>query len=313
MENIYVKINIWLTHKSVPAWSFSESNKAYIKEKLPQADIVVCNSKEDFLDNLKDSDIAVIWRFEQEWLKHAQKLKILATPSAGKDYFNVNFPDHIESFYGSFHGELMGETAIAMILAECRGVAFCARSNVPWPRADVAKKMRALRGAHVVILGFGNIGKWVAKYAKPFGVKITGVKRTASPAPDFFTSEDKIETINNLDKILPQADHLVVVLPSGSETDNLLDEKLLKLLPRHSVIYNLGRGNCIDESALATLLKEEKIAGAYLDVFKEEPPSENSPLRDAPNFYLTPHSSAIAPNYLDLFIDNFVDYLKTKK
>jgi phosphoglycerate dehydrogenase-like enzyme len=113
-----------------------------------------------------------------------------------------------------------------------------------------------------------------------------------------------------LDTVLPAADHLVLALPGGAETDSLLDARRLSLLPPHAAIYNVGRGNAIDESALASALVAQAIAAAYLDVFAREPLPADSPLRSCPNAFLLPHISAIAPNYLDLFLRELAQRLK---
>ncbi|MHC4870797.1 MAG: NAD(P)-dependent oxidoreductase [Planctomycetota bacterium] len=307
-----MKINIWLTHTSVDCWRFSEENAAYLKEKIRDAEVVVSKDAAEFKSNLSDTDIAVVWVFKQDWFELAPYLKWIITPAAGRDYFNITMPENIELDYCTFHGELMGETAMAMMLAECRGVSHCARTTTIWPRGEVSAKMRPLRNSHLVIFGFGNIGTWIARYAKPFGVKITGIKRSESPVPDFFEDGDSIVTIDKMDSILPAADHLFVALPSGKETTDIINRERLKLLKESAVIYNIGRGNAIDEDALFEALNAGDLAAAYLDVFKEEPLSEASPLRKLPNFYMMPHASAIAPNYLTLFIDEFVEKYKKK-
>jgi D-3-phosphoglycerate dehydrogenase len=77
------------------------------------------------------------------------------------------------------------------------------------------------------------------------------------------------------------------------------------------VIYNFGRGNLIDEEALAEALAAGRLAGAVLDVFKAEPLPENSPLRKAPNCWLYPHASAFAPDYLDLYFAKCAEAMRT--
>ena len=166
--------------------------------------------------------------------------------------------------------------------------------------------MTNLAGSQVTILGFGSIGYEIARLLKPFNVKIIGIKRKLINKPNFFDENDKILTINKLDSILPKTDHLVLVLPGDKTTDNIINKKRLHLLPKHSYIYNIGRGNSIDEDALINALNNNKIAGAYLDVFKQEPLSLSSPLRNCKNIFIMPHASAIAPNYMDLFVDEFI-------
>ena len=89
----------------------------------------------------------------------------------------------------------------------------------------------------------------------------------------------------------------------------------MDLLSKHAYIYNVGRGNAIEENALAEALKTNQIKGAYLDVFKNEPLEKDSPLRQCSNLLMTPHSSAVSPAFFDMFIDEFVlkykEWIKT--
>ena len=109
-----------------------------------------------------------------------------------------------------------------------------------------------------------------------------------------------------------QWDNLGCVLPGGPDTDGLLDERRLSLLPEGAALINLGRGNCLDHEALVRGLGHGRPAAAFLDVFSEEPLPPNSPLIDCPNLYRLPHASAIAPEYLDLFVEEFAERLAAR-
>ena len=112
-----------------------------------------------------------------------------------------------------------------------------------------------------------------------------------------------------LDRVLPDTDHLVLCLPASPGTEGILDDRRLQLLPAHAGIYNVGRGNAIDEQALASWLASHPLAAACLDVFREEPLAADSPLRSLPNCLLLPHLSAIAPDFLDLFVEELIPRL----
>jgi phosphoglycerate dehydrogenase-like enzyme len=92
----------------------------------------------------------------------------------------------------------------------------------------------------------------------------------------------------------------------------MFDARRLALLPKQAVVYNVGRGNCIDEAALAKALKSGSLRGACLDVFKEEPLSAASPLaRNLPGLVRLPHASAFADSYMDLFVEEVICWLKS--
>lgn len=312
MKNL-LGIAIQLTHPTVPCWNFSPANLQKLAHSFPSASIVVCADTDALLEALPQAEVVLIWTFRQEWFRRAPRLRLLATPAAGRDYFTVTPPPGIEILYGSFHGEIMAETVVGMMLAHCRGILLAdrlRRESILWPREELGKVMKPLRGSHVAILGFGHIGEWIARLSKPFGVRITGIKRTPVPPPSYFNPSDQILTVDRLHEILPTVDHLVLALPGGPSTDKIIGRAELSLLQPGAVIYNVGRGNAIDEEALIEALEEGRLAGAYLDVFRQEPLPESSALYRSSAF-LMPHASAIAPNYMDLFLDELIPQIRT--
>jgi phosphoglycerate dehydrogenase-like enzyme len=303
-------VAVHLTHPQVPAWCFGEAHAQRLQAALPGLTCRLCASRAEFRTALREAQVAFVWSFAQEEFAGAPALRLLATPAAGRDYFQVTPPPGVEVVYGRFHGEIMAETAVGMILAMARGLlpAVTTYRGDPWPRALLAPGLRPLRGAHVVILGFGHIGRCIGRLLKPFGVRISGIRRQPSPLDlaDGFEARDRVLALADLDAVLPAADHLVLVLPGGAGTDALLSAARIGLLPPHATLINLGRGNALDEAALITALRAGRLAGACLDVFGTEPLPADSPLRSCPNLWLFPHVSAVSPTYLDLFVDDFV-------
>jgi len=313
-----MKIAVFITHPDISMWHFSPQNTQRLQTGCPQAEIVVCRDSESFKSALADAEIALTWVFKEEWFGLARRLRWLVTPAAGREYLKSKPPPGVRLVFGSFHGKLIAETVLGMMLGHCRGLFSALRmQDQAWPRATLAAHMTPLRETHAVILGFGHVGQWVARMAKPFGVRITGIRRTVTPAiadrePDLGSSahieqwldaNDVIRPMSELDAVLPTADHLILVLPGDASTNHLINAQRLALLPQHAVIYNVGRGNSIDESALVDALHNHRLAAAYLDVFAQEPLPADSPLRRCHNIFLLPHLSAAAPTYLDHFID----------
>lgn len=306
-------IAVWLTHPSVDCWNFTTAQAGTLHRALPGAEVTLCPGKDAFLGALPQADITIVWQFRQEWFARAPRLRWIATPAAGRDYFHITPPAGVDVTYGSFHGALMGETLVGMMLAFCRGILGAQRRQLAgelWPIAEIGKGIRPLRGSHVVILGFGAIGRHAGRLAKAFGVRITGIRRSTVPPPDWFGPGDRVATPAELDAILPTADHLLLVLPGDTGADRILDDRRLRLLPPHACICNVGRGNAIDEAALAAALREGRLAGACLDVFCQEPLPADSPLRNCPGVLIMPHASAISPDYLDLYLAEFVEVFR---
>ncbi|MEH2306903.1 D-2-hydroxyacid dehydrogenase [Nostoc sp.] len=168
-----------------------------------------------------------------------------------------------------------------------------------------------LANSTVLILGTGNIGQAIAARIKPFGARVWGGRR-----PEPLTNFDKIVVGNEWHALLPEVDYLVVATPLTPETKALIDETVLRSLPSHAYLINVGRGSVVDESALTKALTEGWIAGAGLDTVSIEPLPPESPLWSLPNLFITPHTSAISPalkgRITDLFLDNLERYRGNK-
>ena len=300
---------VHLADPDVEGWVFRPCHAAHLARLCPGIHCRICSERGAFAEALPMADIAITWSVTQADIDSAVRLRILSTPAAGRDYFDVHVPPRVAHFYGHFHGEIMAETALAMILGMTRGVRPAAThlAGLEWPQQELGQCMRPLRGAHVCILGFGHIGQWTGRLLKPFGVRLTGIRRNPEKAtqPTFMTSGDSVLPLSDLDAVLPTVDHLVIILPGGVETDGIIDARRLELLPPHATLTNLGRGNAIDERALEHALRLGRLGGACLDVFSREPLPADASLRSCPNLWRLPHAAAISPNYLDLFVRDF--------
>lgn len=165
----------------------------------------------------------------------------------------------------------------------------------------------------VLILGTGTIGIEVAKRLKGFGVEIVGINTNGKPV-EFF---DKTVSMRNLKDEVEKADILVLALPHTKDTDNILDEKMMRSMKKDSSIINVSRGNLIDEGALIGLLEEGYFRGVALDVFKEEPLSEDSLLWELDRVYITPHNSWVSEKRnerrLELILENLKRYIEKEE
>lgn len=311
-----MQITVWLQSKQADCWNITDQQIDTLRRAVPEAAVAHARSREEFVTLLSDTDVAITWAFRREWADIAPKLRLIVTPAAGLDYFSTELPERIRVMNSGFHGRIISETVIGMILAHARGITsgIDAMRREDWPRREVTGGMGRLERAHVVILGFGNIGEWVARRAKPFGCRITGIRRHPdSTLPTFFEPGDRVIPVTAMEEVLPSTDFLVLALPRSPETDYIMNRQSLALLPSHACLINVGRGNAVEEKALEEALEAGKIAAAYLDVFEEEPLPAESALRGLENCFLMPHSSAASPDYLDLFIEDFAQRFKELK
>ena len=142
---------------------------------------------------------------------------------------------------------------------------------------------------NILILGFGRIGKAVAKRCLGFEAKVYVF--------DPFLNKEDIENydcipINKNDGI-KLADYITIHLPLNEDTKNFIEEKELSAMKKSAIIVNTARGGIINEKLLITALKNKEILGASLDVFESEPPNKNHPLFQLPNVLLSPHNAAL--------------------
>lgn len=138
-----------------------------------------------------------------------------------------------------------------------------------------------LDGKTLGIIGFGKIGKAVAKIASAFGMKV--LASTNHPAPF-----ENVEFCGK-DELLEKSDFVSLHCPLTPQTEKMVDAEFLSKMKRNAVIINTSRGQVVDESALADALKKGVIAGAGLDVLESEPPKSDCPLFGLDNCYITPH------------------------
>jgi phosphoglycerate dehydrogenase-like enzyme len=127
---------------------------------------------------------------------------------------------------------------------------------------------------------------------------VHGVRRDPSRGGSY---ADRIFAVDALLDAVAGADHVACILPGDSGTDHLLGRAAFERMQPSACVYNLGRGNAIDAGALVLALERAQLAGAFLDVFPDEPLPADSPLWTTKNLYISPHSSAINREYLDFY------------
>jgi len=146
-----------------------------------------------------------------------------------------------------------------------------------------------LCGKHILIVGFGRIGKRLAPLCKAFGMRVT----VADIALDVqYADALGCRGVTDFKPHLSSADYVSVHVPLNAETHHLIGRNELAALPPHAIVINCARGGIIDEQALADAIKSDQLAATGSDVFENEPPAADNPLLDLPRSVLTPHSAA---------------------
>jgi len=197
---------------------------------------------------------------------------------------------------------------LAMILSFARALPFAydgQRETHSWQKNDLQPKLHLLNGQTALILGFGTIGRRIAELLKPFQTSLIGIKRTVR-------GDEPIRVVeqSEIDKFLPEADHLINILPANDETQKFLNTERLEKLKSGAFVYNIGRGSTIDQNALIAVLESGKIAGAYLDVTDPEPLPPEHPLWKIPNCFITPHIAGGFFGEKNAQVKHFLDNLR---
>lgn len=160
------------------------------------------------------------------------------------------------------------------------------------------------------IVGLGSIGKQLAQTARHFGIRVTGLNRSGKACDEV----EEVYTNSDIAGFLKEPDYVILTLPATPDTEHMIHVDTLKLMKPSAVLMNVGRGNSINEHDLVLALREGTIAGAVLDVFEDEPLSQDSPLWQLPNVFVTPHNAATSfpEDICRIFIENYQRYLGQK-
>ena len=162
--------------------------------------------------------------------------------------------------------------------------------------------LEELTGKTVLLVGYGAIGKEIERMLAPFRVELVRVARTARTEPP-------VHAVRELDSLLPQAEVVVLILPSTSESHHLIGRRQLSLIRQGALLVNAARGPIVDTDALVDALHAGHVRAA-LDVTDPEPLPEGHPLWSCPNLLLTPHVAGSSPQFAPRSLHTAADELR---
>jgi phosphoglycerate dehydrogenase-like enzyme len=256
----------------------------------------VFKSKGELMANLAEVEALVISGFwTDDILDQAPKLKLVQSISAGTERYGLEAfrarGVHLCSGQG-VNVNAVSDHAMALLLSLTRRVneAVANQGKHEWRGmiSDPAQREAELEGSTLVILGLGGIGGRLARLAQAFGMRVIGLKRNRSGAnPDGI----ELRGPEELQALAAEADVLALTCPLTPETRGIVSAEVLRAMKPSAFLINVARGPVVDEAALAEVLRAGGIRGAGLDTFVEEPLDPASPLWDAPNTVITPHSA----------------------
>jgi len=252
-----------------------------------------------------DAEVLVAWgnpRAQlQQLARDLSRLRWVQGLAAGPNsLLTAGFADDVIITSGrSLHDTTVAEHALALMLAAARKLHLMrdAQHNKRYPKelggvqpVDPAGKLTSLRGARVLIWGFGSIAKALAPLLVALGADVKGIARSEGTRAGFPVFAER-----DIEQHLPHSDVLVMILPSTPANHHALNAERLDLLPNHAWLVNVGRGDTVSESMLVDAINQGMLAGAALDVFETEPLPDTSPLWELENVIISPHAAGGRP------------------
>lgn len=239
----------------------------------------------------------------------APKLRVIACTSAGLDRLApfAWLPPEVTLLNNrGTHAAKAGEFALMSLLMLASHIPHFAGQQ----RAETwqARFGSVLAGRTVCIVGLGSIGGSAAKHARAFGMKVIGVRHSATPQADC----DEVVTTVALDQVLPRAEFLLLACPLTPETRFLIDRRRIGLLPPGAKLVNMARGAVWDQDAVCDALEAGALAGAVTDVAVPEPLPPGHRLWRTPGMLVVPHVSSDDPatyngDTLDILFRNLLE------
>jgi len=208
------------------------------------------------------------------------------------------------------HQESMPENIIGALLYVAKPYAAAVENQKrgQW----VQSVAQPLAGKTLGILGLGAIGQDVARLAAALGLRVIGTRRRPAPAPHVA----EVLPAGRAPEVLAQSDFLLLLLPATPETDNFINAERLAMMKPGAWLLNFGRGHLIKDDDLVAAVKAKKIAGALLDVFRQEPLPAGHPFWTTEGIIVLPHIGGPHPQrdrfVARLFADNLGRFLDGK-
>jgi len=251
---------------------------------LAEVTALGATTEEELLGSLADADALLVYHFvsiTERIIKGLANCKIIVRCGVGHDNVDsaaarargipvANVPD-----YGT---EEVADSALGMILSLTRGIHRLSvriqDGTPPWS-PEPAAPLHRLRGSTLGIVGLGRIGTALALRAKTIGFEVVFHDPYLPAGREKATGARRMES---LEELLRQSQVVSLHCPGTEETENLIDEQAIDLMPDNAYLVNTARGSCVDCASILDALAKGKLAGAALDVLPGEPPDPEDPL-----------------------------------
>lgn len=267
----------------------------------PALQVSVAHDRAEALRLLPQAD-AAFGMLDPELLAAAPRLAWLQAPMAAPPagYFFPELVAHsveVTNFRGIYNDHVAIH-AVAMLLSLARGLHRYMRQQPrgEWTRYLADEDVLNLPESTVLVVGVGGIGAEIARMVAAFGAHVIGIDPRRTDAPAGVAS---MFTPDALDRLLPTADAVVLTLPHTPQSEGMFDAGRFALMRPRALFVNIGRGATVRLDALTDALRNERLGGAALDVFEQEPLPPEHPLWREPRALLTPHVAVVGPHIVE--------------
>jgi len=294
-----VKVVVCHQHR-FELWRAPEWLTERLRSQFRDVQFFHLHSYDDLEAQIGDADVLIGWSIRPEQFAKAMRLRWIHSPAAA--VHQLMYPELIASEVhitnaGSVHGPVVAEHAIAMVLALAKGLPAAMRyqqehrwaQQSMWSGAE-AQRPREVAGATLALIGLGSIGCEVARRARALGMRVIAVRE--HPERGAQTANEVVGR-DQLHHVLAEAEYVVLAAPVTDATTAIINAETLRKMRSDAYLINVSRGALVDEAALLRALREGTIAGGALDVLAQEPLPPDSPLWEAPNLLITPHTAAV--------------------
>jgi len=253
---------------------------------------------------LPDADVLLVWDFTSHavraaWPGEGPRPRWVHTASAGVDHLmcaELAASDTVVTNARGIFDQPIAEYVAALVLAMAKDLprTLQLQQRHEWRH----RESQRVAGTKACVVGSGPIGRAIAQYLKALGITTAIVGRTPRTG---------IHGPDDLNRLMARADWVISAAPLTADTHRMFDTRRFGVMQPSARFINVGRGQLVDESALAEALSKRWIAGAALDVFEHEPLPSDSPLWDAPGLVVSPHMSGDTVGWRDELGTQFVE------
>ena len=285
-------------HHPFTLWTAPPWLAERLRADFPGHTFVQTSSYDDLGDVISDADVLLGWSLRPEQFARATRLQWIHSSAAA--VHQLMFPEVVNSAVQvtnarQVHAPVVAEHALALIFALAKRLPRCAdyQRQSLWAQQAIFEEkptVREVKGSSVCLIGFGGIGREFARRAHALGMKVLAVREHPERGRQ---GASQVFGRDRLHDALPLADFVVLAAPLTPATKHIMNAAALAAMRPDAYLINVGRGPLIDDDALIATLRQNRIAGAALDVFADEPLPPASPYWTLKNVLITPHIAAV--------------------